>query len=66
MKLEQTQDLPMYFEENSLFYMFNSDYFLQTNCRIGINPFFYICNFPENLDIDTEDDWQLVKNITGE
>lgn len=66
LRLEQTQDLPIYFEENSLFYMFNSDYFLKTNCRIGLNPFFYVCNFPENLDIDVEDDWKLVKKISEE
>jgi CMP-N-acetylneuraminic acid synthetase len=58
-KLEQTQDLPVFYEENSLFYIFNSSSFLKSNLRIGINPYFYSCFFPENLDIDTEDDWQL-------
>ena len=62
-KLEQTQDLPVYYEENSLFYIFNSNYFLDTNCRVGINPYFYVCGYPENLDIDTEDDWKLVKTL---
>ncbi len=63
MKLEQTQDLPVYYEENSLFYIFKSDNFLRTNCRIGINPYFYVCNFPENVDIDTEDDWNICKAV---
>lgn len=63
MKLEQTQDLPMLYEENSLFYIFNSEYFLKTNSRIGVNPFFYVNNYPENVDIDTEDDWQLVETL---
>ena len=63
MKLEQTQDLPVFYEENSLFYIFNSASFLKTLSRIGSKPFFYMCNFPENLDIDTEDDWNLVKSI---
>ena len=62
-KLEQTQDLPVYYEENSLFYAFRSDMFLETGMRIGRNPFFYESAFPENLDIDTEDDWKLVKKI---
>ena len=65
LRLEQTQDLPCYFEENSLFYIFNSSHFLKTNTRIGVNPFFYICNYPENVDIDTEDDWDLVKTLEG-
>ena len=56
-KLEQTQDLPALYEENSLFYIFNSSSFLNTGMRVGINPFFYECSFPENIDIDNEDDW---------
>lgn len=63
MKLEQTQDLPVYYEENSLFYIFNSDYFLKTNARVGTNPYFYVNNYPENIDIDTEDDWKLVESL---
>lgn len=63
LKLEQTQDLPIFYEENSLFYLFKSDDFKKTKLRVGINPHFYPCSFPENVDIDTEDDWQLVKNI---
>ncbi len=66
LKLEQTQDLPKYYEENSLFYIFNSDQFLKTNCRVGSNPYFFVNNYPENIDIDTEDDWELVKLLTKE
>ena len=58
-KLEQTQDLPEYYEENSLFYIFSSSYFKKTGMRIGIKPFFYECTFPENIDIDTEEDWNI-------
>ena len=63
MKLEQTQDLPTYYEENSLFYMFYSDIILDTGNRIGTKPYFYITKFPENLDIDTEDDWELINMV---
>lgn len=63
MKLEQTQDLPVFYEENSLFYIFNSSFFLKTLSRAGSNPYFYTCSFPENLDIDTEDDWNLISGI---
>jgi len=58
-RLQQTQDLPVYYEENSLFYLFKSENFVRTNMRIGENPFFYTCSFPENIDIDTEDDWEM-------
>ena len=63
LKLEQTQDLPVYYEENSLFYIFKKDNFLKTNCRIGNHPYFYVANHPENIDIDTEDDWALVETL---
>ena len=63
LKLEQTQDLPVFYEENSLFYIFNSNYFDKTMCRVGVNPYFYKCSYPENVDIDTEDDWGLVQSL---
>lgn len=63
MVLQQTQDLAEYYEENSLFYAFRADNFKKTNTRIGINPHFYKTEFPENIDIDTEEDWSLVKKI---
>jgi len=58
MKLEKTQDLPIFYEENSCFYIFNPKNF--NNCgkyRLGALPCFIGIDFPENLDIDTEDDW---------
>ena len=60
MKLEQTQDLPVYYEENSGFYMFYSDVFLSSDNRVGKNPYLYELKTPENLDIDTEEDWRIV------
>lgn len=58
MKLEQTQDLPVYYEENSSFYIFNPN-IVFSGTRIGKNPFFFPINYPENLDIDTESDWDM-------
>lgn len=58
-KLENTQDLPKYYEENSAFYIFNTPTFKKSKSRIGLNPYFYTIDFPENLDIDNEDDWNL-------
>tara|TARA_R110002020_G_scaffold314075_1_gene529353 strand:+ start:856 stop:1503 length:648 start_codon:yes stop_codon:yes gene_type:complete len=64
-KLEQTQDLPTYYEENSIFYIFDVEQFLKTKMRVGFNPFFYTVDFPHNIDIDTEDDWELVERMTS-
>ena len=63
MKLEQTQDLPIYYEENSLFYILKPENFLLTKTRIGINPYFYPVEFPYNVDIDTEKDWEIVEAL---
>jgi len=59
MKLLQTQSLPKICEENSCFYIFTPHSFLARINRIGQNPYFYPIAFPENLDIDTEDDWEM-------
>ena len=62
-KLEQTQDLPIFYEENSTFYIINVDLFRKTKMRVGMNPYFYPLSFPVNLDIDNEDDWKLVNKV---
>ena len=56
--LEQTQDLKPLYEENSYFYMFKASV-LKKNNRIGNNPFLYQIDFPFNIDIDTEADFEL-------
>ena len=61
-KLEQTQDLPAFYEENSAFYIFKPSVLLKHGNRIGQNPYFFVLNEPENLDIDTEQDWDNVVN----
>lgn len=60
LKLEQTQDLPEVYEENSAFYIFDSKIISITGNRIGKNPYFYEIKQPESLDIDTEEDWNKV------
>jgi len=62
MKLEQTQDLPIYYMENSYLYAFEPKV-LEFNNRIGYNPYIMEIDFPYNLDIDTEGDWDLVNAI---
>ena len=62
MKLEQTQDLPLYYMENSYLYTFLPKV-LEYNNRIGYNPYIMEIGFPYNLDIDTEEDWKVVNVI---
>ena len=57
LKMEQTQDLPTLFEENSAFYIFKPDVILSTGNRIGRDPYFYPIMSPLNIDIDFEEDW---------
>jgi CMP-N-acetylneuraminic acid synthetase len=61
-KLEQTQDLPIYYMENSYLYLFKVGV-LKFGNRIGKNSDVFPIDFPYNLDIDTEKDWKLVKLI---
>ncbi len=62
MLLEQTQDLPKYYMENSYLYLFKKSVLKYGN-RIGKNPKVLPIQFPYNLDIDTEQDWNLVKTL---
>ena len=59
LKLEQTQDLPVVYEENSAFYIFEPSVIMSTGARVGKNPYFYPISKPHNMDIDTEEDWGL-------
>jgi len=63
MKLEQTQDLPEYYSENSYLYAFKSDVINSGN-RIGNNPYLLKIGFPYNLDIDIEQDWSIIEYIS--
>lgn len=58
-----TQNLEPWFEENSYLYTFMPKVIKECNNRIGYNSKMIEINYPYNLDIDTEDDWNLVKNI---
>jgi CMP-N-acetylneuraminic acid synthetase len=64
MKLEQTQDLPKYYMENSYLYLFKVGV-LKFGNRIGKNPKVLPIKFPYNLDIDTEQDWDIIKSINN-
>lgn len=62
-KMEQTQDLPTLYEENSAFYIFQPSVVLETNSRIGVNPYFYPTDYTESIDIDTEEDWKFAIEV---
>jgi len=49
--------------ENSLFYIFTIESFMKLNNRIGTNPAFWTTDFPENLDIDTQEDWDMAEAL---
>ena len=66
-KMQQTQDLPLFYEENSAFYFFNPENITKLNSRIGLRPYFYPTSQKESVDIDTEEDWaQAVKELKSE
>jgi len=62
-KMEQTQDLPALYEENSAFYIFDPQVIMSTNSRVGLNPYFYGLTEPENIDIDIESDWDRADKL---
>ena len=61
-RLEQTQNLPEYYAENSYFYLFTTEV-LKLGNRIGKNPKMIPMGFPFNLDIDTKENWEHVISI---
>jgi len=58
-----TQNLKVWYEENSYFYTFKPSVIQEFGNRIGGNYHMMEIGFPYNLDIDTEEDWNLVKNL---
>ena len=63
--LIRTQDLEMWFEENSNLYIFSSDSFAQTGARIGRQPLLFPTPLLESVDIDGPDDWALATALSS-
>lgn len=61
--LIQTQDLKPIYLENSGFYIFSQKNFNKNINRITPYSKFYETSFPENIDIDDEDDFNLAETI---
>ena len=62
-RLIPTQDLDVWFEENSNFYLFTPESFESTSARIGKKPSVFPVPAIESIDIDTWDDWYLAAAI---
>jgi len=58
-----TQNLKVWYEENSYLYTFRPEVITEFGNRIGGHYHMMEIRFPYNLDIDTEDDWKLAKCI---
>lgn len=63
MLLEDTQRLSPILVENSLFYLFTAAGFAETHNRLGRRPWLCPVGFPQNVDIDTWEDWRLAATI---
>ncbi len=60
-QLLRTQDLPVWYEENSNLYLFTRSSFRKTGARLGQHPFLFEMARTEAYDIDTEDDFVMAQ-----
>lgn len=58
----KTQDIEPIYWETSAFYLFKKSV-LETNKRIGTNPYMIVTNRVESVDIDEKDDYEIAKAI---
>lgn len=56
----RTQGLDPVLEVCHAFYVVTPQVVKELNHRVGFIPYFYHLSFPQNIDIDTEDDWKTV------
>lgn len=61
--LLRTQDLEVWFEENSNLYVFDRVSFAQTRARIGARPSLFESERAESVDIDDAESWRLAELI---
>jgi len=62
-ELLKTQDLPPVYEENSCLYAFERAAFLLEKRRVCGKKLFFVLPPIENLDIDTEAQWQIAEAL---
>lgn len=61
--LVRTQDLEVWYEENSNIYVFSRESFVRTNARIGTRPMLYETPHLESADIDDAAGWNIAEII---
>ena len=61
--LLRTQDLEVWFEENSNLYIFSPQSFATTHARIGRSPHMFETPPAESLDIDDHPEWELAELV---
>ena len=59
----KTQNLNPIIQSNGAFFIFKKKPFLKYNNRIGKKPYYYEINFPESVEIDTQEDLKLARMI---
>ena len=59
----KTQNLNPIIQSNGAFFIFKKKTFLKYNNRIGKKPYYYEINFPESVEIDTQEDLKLARMI---
>ena len=62
-QLIRTQNLPFVYEENSCIYIFSRQSFTENRNRIGANPYLFMMDKLELVDIDEEYDFLLAETI---
>jgi CMP-N-acetylneuraminic acid synthetase len=65
-ELLRTQDLPPVYLENSCFYLFEKNIFLETKTRIGRKPILFETPQLESVDIDTMAEWYLANLLISD
>lgn len=58
MVLRRSRDLAPLYVDNSTFYVFPAEHFRQSRNRVGSRPYFQETFFPENVTVNTVDDWE--------
>ena len=61
--ITKTQNLNPIIQSNGAFFMFKKKTFMKYNNRIGKKPYYYEINFPEAIEIDTNEDLKLARQI---
>ena len=61
--ITKTQNLNPIIQSNGAFFMFKKKTFIKYNNRIGKKPYYYEVNFPESVEIDTNEDLNLARQI---